>query len=87
MGNIKGKTGVQVGVQKLFKKTASSKVFETTNWPTILKELDSLPVKERWRLHEAMLPAVEHNYNHFFNGGLTDQLWPELLNMLNELRS
>lgn len=53
----------------------------------LLKELDELPVAERWRLHEAMLPAVEHNYNHFFNGGLTDVLWPELLNMLNGLRS
>ena len=53
----------------------------------LLKELDNLTVQERWRLHDAMLPAVEHNYNHFFNGGLTDILWPELLNMLNGLRS
>ena len=53
----------------------------------LLKDLDNLSVHERWRLHEAMLPAVEHNYNHFFNGGLTDVLWPELLSMLNELRN
>ena len=48
----------------------------------LLKELDNLSVKERQRIHHACLPAVEHNYNHFFNGGLTDVLWPELINML-----
>jgi hypothetical protein len=53
----------------------------------LLKDLDNMSVQDRWRLHEAMLPAVEHNYNHFFNGGLTDVLWPELLNMLNGLCS
>ena len=53
----------------------------------LLKELDNLSVTERQRLHRAMLPAVEHNYNHFFDGGLTDVLWPELINMLNGLRS
>lgn len=53
----------------------------------LLKDLDNLSVTERQNLHRAMLPAVEHNYNHFFNGGLTDVLWPELLSMLNGLRS
>ena len=53
----------------------------------LLKDLDNLSVKERQQLHRAMLPAVEHNYNHFFNGGLTDILWPELLNMLNGIRN
>ena len=53
----------------------------------LLKELDDLSVKERWQIHEACLPIVEHNYNHFYHGGLTDVLWPELLNMLNGLKS
>jgi hypothetical protein len=53
----------------------------------LLKELDNLSVKERWRIHEACLPIVEHNYNHFYHGGLTDILWPELLNMLNGIKS
>jgi hypothetical protein len=52
----------------------------------LLKDLDNLSVTKRWELHEAMLPIVEHNYNHFFNGGLTDVLWPELLSMLNEIQ-
>jgi hypothetical protein len=51
----------------------------------LLKELDQLSVKERQQLHRAMLPMVEHNYNHFYRGGLTDILWPELTGMLNEL--
>jgi len=46
-----------------------------------------LSVKERWDIHQACMPIVEHNYNHFYHGGLTDVLWPELLNMLNGLKS
>ena len=53
----------------------------------LLKELDDLSVKERWQIHKACLPIVEHNYNHFYHGGLTDMLWPELLNMLNGIKS
>jgi hypothetical protein len=52
----------------------------------LLKELDDLSVKERWQIHQACLPIVEHNYNHFYHGGLTDVLWPELINMLNGLK-
>jgi hypothetical protein len=50
----------------------------------LLKELDVLSVKERQEIHRACLPIVEHNYNHFYRGGLTDILWQELLTMLNE---
>jgi hypothetical protein len=53
----------------------------------LLKELDMLSIKERQQVHQACLPAVEHNYNHFYHGGLTDILWPELINMLNGLKS
>jgi hypothetical protein len=51
----------------------------------LLKELDNLSVKERQQIHQACLPAVEHNYNHFYRGGLTDVLWKELTEMLNGL--
>jgi len=54
---------------------------------TLLKELDSLSVKERLEIHRACLPIVEHNYNHFYQGGLTNVLWPELINMLEGFRS
>jgi hypothetical protein len=52
----------------------------------LLKDLDRLSPKERLEIHRACLPIVEHNYNHFYKGGLTDVLWPELVNMLNGLR-
>jgi hypothetical protein len=52
----------------------------------LLKELDTLSVKERQQIHQACLPIVEHNYNHFYCGGLTDILWPELTNMLSGLK-
>jgi hypothetical protein len=50
----------------------------------LLKELDTLSVKERRAIHRACLPIVEHNFNHFYNGGLTDVLWQELQAMLRE---
>jgi len=51
----------------------------------LLKDLDSLSPKERQQIHQACLPAVEHNYNHFYRGGFTDVLWTELTGMLNHL--
>jgi hypothetical protein len=50
----------------------------------LLKDLDNLTVKERQAIHRACLPIVEHNFNHFYNGGLTKILWQELQAMLNE---
>ena len=52
----------------------------------LLKDLDNLSVKERQQIHRACLPIVEHNYNHFYNGGLTDILWKELLGMFDGFR-
>ena len=52
----------------------------------LLKDLDNLSMHERQKIHQACLPIVEHNYNHFYHGGFTDVLWRELINMLNGLR-
>ena len=52
----------------------------------LLKDLDSMSWSERQQIHRACLSAVEHNYAHFYNGGLTDVLWKELTGMLNGLR-
>jgi hypothetical protein len=52
----------------------------------LLKDLDDLSVRERQQIHQACLPRVEHNYNHFYRGGFADILWSELINMLNGLR-
>jgi hypothetical protein len=54
---------------------------------SLLKDLDNLSPRERQHIHQACLPLVEHNYNHFYRGGLTDVLWPELTGMLNELQN
>ena len=51
----------------------------------LLKDLDNLGEHERLKIHQACLPIVEHNYNHFYNGGLTEILWTELVGMLNGL--
>jgi hypothetical protein len=52
----------------------------------LLQDLDNLGPKERQQIHQACLPIVEHNYNHFYRGGLTDVLWTELTSMLDGLR-
>lgn len=51
----------------------------------LLKYLDNLTPKERLEIHQACLPIVEHNFNHFYNGGLTEILWKELQSMFNEI--
>jgi hypothetical protein len=48
----------------------------------LLKDLDNLTIKERKKIHRACLNNVEHNYNHFYNGGFTEILWKELTDML-----
>jgi hypothetical protein len=53
----------------------------------LLKDLDSRSLEERQRIHEACLPIVEHNYNHFYGGGFADILWHELTDMLNNLQT
>ena len=53
----------------------------------LLRDLNQLTISERQQLHRAMLPAVEHNFNHFYRGGLAEILWQELMGMLNGLRS
>jgi hypothetical protein len=50
----------------------------------LLKDLNNLSVTERQQIHRACLPVVEHNYNHFYRGAFSDQLWVELTSMLNE---
>ena len=49
----------------------------------LLKDLDNLSVKERQQIHQACLPIVEHNYEHFYGSGFMNVLWAELIEMLN----
>ena len=50
----------------------------------LLKDIDNLSVKERQQIHRHMLPIVEHNFDHFYSGGLTQTLWAELTGMLRD---
>ena len=52
----------------------------------LLKDLDNQSERERQSIHRACLPIVEHNFRHFYLGGLTNILWPELTGMLHGLR-
>jgi hypothetical protein len=52
----------------------------------LLKSINDMSVHERQQLHRAMLPAVEHNYQHFYGTTFTDVLWQELTGMLDGFR-
>jgi len=52
----------------------------------LLKDLDNLSTSKRLEIHRQCLPIVEHNFNHFYNGGFADVLWQELTGMLDEFR-
>jgi hypothetical protein len=52
----------------------------------LLKDINSLSVKEKQRIHSACLPAVEHNFDHFYRGGFERVLWTELQTMLNNFK-
>jgi hypothetical protein len=44
-----------------------------------------LSVEERSVLFNLCRETIEHNWNHFYNGGFEAVLWQELKDMLNEL--
>ena len=50
----------------------------------ILLEIQARSAAAKLELHEQLLPRVEHNYRHFYSGGLSDILWQELNTMLAE---
>ena len=51
----------------------------------LLAQIDSLSVQEKMQIQRNVLPSVEHNWNHFYHGGLEHVLWKELQNTFNEL--
>jgi len=51
----------------------------------LLKELDALSQKEKQELFHAGKDIIQHNYNHFYNGGFEKILWAELIHMLETL--
>lgn len=51
----------------------------------LLSWIDQCSGRERQQIFRHALPIVEHNWNHFYHGGLESILWPELTGMLNGL--
>jgi hypothetical protein len=52
---------------------------------SLLRSLDELPAECKQELFEQCIPIIEHNWNHFYNGGFEAVLWRELNEMLNEI--
>jgi hypothetical protein len=48
----------------------------------VLKQLEH---SDRQSIFESAQEIIEHNWNHFYNGGFEQILWQELQDMLNEL--
>ena len=54
---------------------------------SLLRSLDELPVAAKQQLFESAHEVIEHNWNHFYNGGFEAVLWAELKDMLNDIKS
>jgi hypothetical protein len=54
---------------------------------SLLRSLDELTPEGRQDLFEMAHPIIEHNWNHFYNGGFEQVLWRELQEMLNGIES
>ena len=52
---------------------------------SLLRSLDELPAEAKQDLFEQCMPIIQHNWNHFYNGGFEAVLWQELIEMLNEI--
>jgi hypothetical protein len=52
----------------------------------LLRDLDSMSVAQRQELFEQAYPIIEHNWNHFYNGGFEHLLWQELQDMLSGIK-
>ncbi len=53
---------------------------------SLLKSLDELSTAGKQDLFEMALPVIQHNWNHFYNGGFESILWQELQTMLLNLQ-
>jgi hypothetical protein len=53
----------------------------------LLKTLCDLSVTERIALFHAASSTIEHNWNHFYNGGFETVLWAELQGVVNRAKS
>lgn len=54
---------------------------------SLLRSLDELPIEAKQDLFKQAQEVIEHNWNHFYNGGFEKILWAELQDMLNGIES
>jgi hypothetical protein len=54
---------------------------------SLLKTLCDLSVEERIALFDLCRETIEHNWNHFYNGGFEAILWDELQSMLRDINA
>jgi hypothetical protein len=54
---------------------------------SLLRSLDELPVEAKQDLFDQAQEVINHNWNHFYNGGFEAVLWQELQDMLNGIES
>jgi hypothetical protein len=54
---------------------------------SLLRSLDELPTEAKQDLFDQAQEVIEHNWNHFYNGGFEAVLWTELNEMLNGIES
>ena len=52
---------------------------------SLLRSLDELSPEGKQDLYDMSQEVIEHNYNHFYNGGFEKILWAELSEMLESL--
>ena len=50
---------------------------------SLLRSLDELPPEGKQDLFDQAQEIIQHNWNHFYNGGFEAVLWAELQEMLN----
>jgi hypothetical protein len=53
---------------------------------SLLRSLDELSIEAKQELFESAHEVIEHNWNHFYNGGFEAVLWTELKDMLNDIK-
>jgi hypothetical protein len=54
---------------------------------SLLRSLDELSTEAKQELFESAYEVIEHNWNHFYNGGFEAVLWDELKDMLDDIES
>ena len=54
---------------------------------SLLRSLNELPPEGKQDLFNAAHEVIEHNWNHFYNGGFEAVLWSELKDMLHDIKS